>query len=45
LAFLTLVDGMPAILPSLVQHYQVRPAAMGLVLNLRRLGMVVAPWR
>lgn len=43
-AFLTVVDlfAAQALLPSLVQHYQVSPAAMGLAVNACTLGMAVA---
>ena len=43
-AFLTLVDlfATQAILPSLVQHYQVTPAAMGLAVNASTMGMAVS---
>src|SRR5262245_23372770 len=43
LAFLTVVDlfATQAILPSLVQHYQVTPAAMGLAVNASTLGMAI----
>jgi len=44
IAFLTLVDlfATQAILPSLVVHYGVGPAAMGLAVNASTLGMAVA---
>jgi YNFM family putative membrane transporter len=44
IAFLTLVDlfATQAILPSLVVHYGVSPAAMGLAVNASTLGMAVA---
>jgi YNFM family putative membrane transporter len=44
IAFLTLVDlfATQAILPSLVAHYRVSPAAMGLAVNASTLGMAVA---
>jgi MFS transporter, YNFM family, putative membrane transport protein len=44
IAFLTLVDlfATQAILPSLVAHYGVSPAAMGLAVNASTLGMAVA---
>jgi predicted MFS family arabinose efflux permease len=43
-AFLTLVDlfATQAILPSLVAHYRVSPAAMGLAVNASTFGMAVA---
>jgi predicted MFS family arabinose efflux permease len=43
-AFLTVVDlfATQAILPSLVRHYQVTPAAMGLAVNACTLGMAVS---
>ncbi len=43
-AFFTLVDlfAAQAILPILVQHYQVSPAAMGLAVNASTFGMAVA---
>lgn len=43
-AFLTVVDlfATQAILPSLVQHYQVSPAAMGFAVNASTMGMAVA---
>src|SRR5262245_3760467 len=43
LAFLTVVDlfATQAILPSLVEHYQVTPAAMGLAVNASTLGMAI----
>jgi MFS transporter, YNFM family, putative membrane transport protein len=42
-AFLTVVDlfATQAILPSLVQHYQVSPAAMGFAVNASAMGMAV----
>jgi predicted MFS family arabinose efflux permease len=44
IAFLTLVDlfATQAILPSLVAHYRVMPAAMGLAVNASTFGMAVA---
>src|SRR5215510_6025608 len=44
IAFLTLVDlfATQAILPSLVRHYQVSPAAMGFAVNASTMGMAVA---
>jgi YNFM family putative membrane transporter len=44
IAFLTLVDlfATQAILPSLVAHYRVSPAAMGLAVNASTFGMAVA---
>jgi predicted MFS family arabinose efflux permease len=44
IAFLTLVDlfATQAILPSLVAHYRVTPAAMGLAVNASTFGMAVA---
>jgi predicted MFS family arabinose efflux permease len=44
IAFLTLVDlfATQAILPSLVVHYRVSPAAMGLAVNASTFGMAVA---
>jgi predicted MFS family arabinose efflux permease len=44
IAFLTLVDlfATQAILPSLVAHYRVNPAAMGLAVNASTFGMAVA---
>jgi MFS transporter, YNFM family, putative membrane transport protein len=44
IAFLTLVDlfATQAILPSLVAHYGVSPAAMGLAVNASTLGMAIA---
>lgn len=44
MAFLTLVDlfATQAILPTLVRHYQVSPAAMGLAVNASTIGMAVA---
>ena len=44
MAFLTLVDlfATQAILPSLVAHYRVSPAAMGLAVNASTFGMAVA---
>jgi predicted MFS family arabinose efflux permease len=43
-AFLTLVDlfATQAILPSLVRHYQVTPAAMGFAVNASTMGMAVS---
>jgi len=43
-AFLTVVDlfATQAILPSLVQHYQVTPAAMGFAVNASTMGMAVS---
>ncbi len=43
-AFLTLVDlfATQAILPSLVQHYRVSPAAMGTAVNASTVGMAVS---
>jgi predicted MFS family arabinose efflux permease len=43
-AFLTVVDlfATQAILPSLVQHYQVSPAAMGFAVNASTMGMAVS---
>ena len=43
-AFLTVVDlfAAQALLPSLVQHYHVSPASMGLAVNACTLGMAVA---
>jgi predicted MFS family arabinose efflux permease len=43
-AFLTVVDlfATQAILPSLVRHYQVTPAAMGLAVNACTMGMAVS---
>src|SRR5215510_10250434 len=43
-AFLTVVDlfATQAILPSLVRHYQVTPAAMGFAVNASTMGMAVA---
>src|SRR5260221_7890529 len=43
-AFLTVVDlfATQAILPSLVRHYQVTPAAMGLAVNASTMGMAVS---
>ena len=43
-AFLTVVDlfATQALLPSLVKHYQVTPAAMGLAVNASTFGMAVA---
>ena len=43
-AFLTVVDlfATQAILPSLVQHYQVSPAAMGFAVNACTMGMAVS---
>ena len=43
-AFLTVVDlfATQAILPSLAQHYQVTPAAMGFAVNASTMGMAVA---
>jgi len=43
-AFLTVVDlfATQAILPSLVQHYRVTPAAMGFAVNASTIGMAVA---
>jgi predicted MFS family arabinose efflux permease len=43
-AFLTVVDlfATQAILPSLTQHYQVTPAAMGFAVNASTLGMAAA---
>jgi MFS transporter, YNFM family, putative membrane transport protein len=43
-AFLTVVDlfATQAILPSLVRHYQVSPAAMGFAVNASTMGMAVA---
>ena len=43
-AFLTVVDlfATQAILPSLVEHYGVSPAAMGLAVNASTMGMAVA---
>lgn len=43
-AFLTLVDlfATQAILPSLVQHYRVTPAAMGFAVNASTIGMAIA---
>jgi predicted MFS family arabinose efflux permease len=43
-AFLTVVDlfATQAILPSLVRHYQVSPAAMGLAVNACTMGMAVS---
>src|SRR5262245_18004788 len=43
-AFLTVVDlfATQAILPSLAKAYHVAPAAMGLAVNARTLGMAVA---
>jgi MFS transporter, YNFM family, putative membrane transport protein len=43
-AFLTVVDlfATQAILPSLAQHYQVAPAAMGFAVNASTMGMAVA---
>ena len=43
-AFLTVVDlfATQAILPSLVRHYQVSPAAMGLAVNASTMGMAVS---
>jgi predicted MFS family arabinose efflux permease len=44
MAFLTLVDlfATQAILPTLVKHYQVSPAAMGLAVNASTIGMAIA---
>jgi len=44
IAFLTLVDlfATQAILPSLVAHYRVSPAAMGLAVNASTFGMAIA---
>ena len=44
IAFLTLVDlfATQAILPSLVAHYQVTPAAMGFAVNASTFGMAIA---
>ena len=44
IAFLTLVDlfATQAILPALVAHYRVTPAAMGLAVNAGTFGMAVA---
>jgi predicted MFS family arabinose efflux permease len=44
IAFLTLVDlfATQAILPSLVEHYGVTPAAMGLAVNASTFGMAIA---
>lgn len=44
MAFLTLVDlfATQAILPTLVRHYQVSPAAMGLAVNASTIGMAIA---
>jgi predicted MFS family arabinose efflux permease len=44
MAFLTVVDlfATQAILPSLAQHYQVTPAAMGFAVNASTMGMAVA---
>jgi predicted MFS family arabinose efflux permease len=44
MAFLTLVDlfATQAILPTLVKHYQVTPAAMGLAVNASTIGMAIA---
>ena len=44
IAFLTLVDlfATQAILPSLVAHYSVSPAAMGLAVNASTLGMAIS---
>src|SRR5215510_4665160 len=43
-AFLTVVDlfATQAILPSLVRHYQVTPAAMGFAVNASTMGMAIA---
>src|SRR5947207_9018576 len=43
-AFLTVVDlfATQAILPSLVRHYQVSPAAMGFAVNASTMGMAVS---
>jgi len=43
-AFLTVVDlfATQAILPSLVRHYQVAPAAMGVAVNASTMGMAVS---
>jgi MFS transporter, YNFM family, putative membrane transport protein len=43
-AFLTVVDlfATQAILPSLAQHYQVTPAAMGFAVNASTMGMAIA---
>src|SRR5262249_40562522 len=43
-AFLTVVDlfATQAILPSLVRHYQVSPAAMGFAVNASTMGMAAA---
>jgi MFS transporter, YNFM family, putative membrane transport protein len=43
-AFLTVVDlfATQAILPSLVRHYQVTPAAMGLAVNACTMGMAIS---
>jgi len=43
-AFLTVVDlfATQAILPSLVRHYQVAPAAMGLAVNASTVGMAIS---
>jgi len=43
-AFLTVVDlfATQAILPSLVQHYHVSPAAMGFAVNASTMGMAVS---
>ncbi|MFM9846263.1 MAG: MFS transporter [Hyphomicrobiaceae bacterium] len=44
MAFLTVVDlfATQAILPSLVRHYQVTPAAMGFAVNASTMGMAVS---
>ena len=44
MAFLTVVDlfATQAILPSLAQHYQVTPAAMGFAVNASTIGMALA---
>src|SRR5215510_2208137 len=43
-AFLTVVDlfATQAILPSLVRHYQVTPAAMGFAVNASTMGMAIS---
>src|SRR4051812_33030570 len=43
-AFLTVVDlfATQAILPSLVQHYRVTPAAIGIAVNASTIGMAAA---
>ena len=44
IAFLTLIDlfGSQALLPTLVDHYQVSPAAMGLAVNASTFGMAIS---